>query len=138
MKALYFIPIAFVLLANSCSKDIVLKEGIMQIGFGRCAEGKIAGDKLKICFDKVIEDSRCPADAICVWQGAAVAEFSLTKNHETASFRLSTINMPPNYIKDTILMGYKIEFINMSPYPGTVPSPISDNDRKVEIKITKQ
>jgi hypothetical protein len=138
MKVLYFAPLAFVLLANSCSKDVELKEGTMEIKFRRCAEGKIAGDNLRFCFDSVIEDSRCPANAICIWQGAAVARFSITKNNETSSFRLSTITMPPKYIKDTIVMGYKIEFINMSPYPGTVPSPIPDNDRKVEIKITKQ
>jgi hypothetical protein len=138
MKVLYFVPLVFILLANSCSKDIEIKEGTIQIGFGRCVQGKIGGDNLRLCFDKVIEDSRCPANAMCIWQGAAVAEFSLTKDNETSSFRLSTINMPPNYIKDTIVMGYKIEFINMSPYPGTVPSPISDKDRKVEIKITKQ
>jgi len=138
MKIFYIVPLVFVLLANSCSKDVKLKEGTMQMGFHQCAEGKIAGDNLRFCFDSLIEDSRCPANAICVWQGAAVARFSFTNNQETSSFRLSTINMPPNYIKDTVVMGYKIEFINLTPYPGTVPSPIPDNDRKVEVKITKQ
>lgn len=138
MRVLYFLPLAFVLLANSCSKDVELREGTMEIRFQRCAEGKIASDNLKLCFDSVIEDSRCPANAMCIWQGAAVARFVFTKNNETASFRLSTINMAPNYIKDTVVLGYKIEFINMSPYPGTVPSPIPNKDRKVEIKITKQ
>ena len=138
MKLIYIVPIALVLLANACSKSIELKEGTMQIKFHQSAEGNIAGDNLKLSFDSLIEDSRCPANAMCIWQGAAVARFSFTKDHATTSFRLSTINMQPNYIKDTVVMGYKIEFMNLSPYPGTVPSPIPDNDRKAEVKITKQ
>lgn len=138
MKLIYIVPIAVVLLANACSKSVELKEGTMQIKFHQSAEGKIAGDNLKLSFDSLIEDSRCPANAMCIWQGAAVAGFSFTKDHVTSSFRLSTISMQPNYIKDTVVMGYKIEFINLSPYPGTVPSPIPDNDRKAEVKITKQ
>jgi hypothetical protein len=46
--------------------------------------------------------------------------------------------MQPNYTKDTVIAGYKIEFINLSPYPGTVADPIPDSQRKAELKVTKQ
>ena len=136
LSILLFITLtAFV---NSCSKSGKFKEGTIELNFSDCKKGTIDGNDLTICFNAVVSDSRCPANAMCVWQGAATASFSLTKNGHSQNFNLSTITMPPNYTKDTIIAGYKIEFINLSPYPGTVPDPIPDSQRKAELKITKQ
>ena len=127
---------------NSCSKSgrtgDNLREGIIELKLSDCENGNIAGDDLKLCFDAVVSDSRCPANAVCIWQGAATASFSFTKNGKTHRFNLSTINMQPNYTKDTVIAEYKIEFINLFPYPGTVVDPIPDSQRKAELKITKQ
>ena len=124
---------------NSCSKSgDKFKEGTIELKLSDCENGIIAGDDLKFCFDAVVSDSRCPANVVCVWQGAATATFSFTKNKDTHRFDLSTITMKPNYTKDTVIAGYKIEFINLSPYPGTVADPIPDSQRKAELKITKQ
>jgi len=125
--------------ANSCSKSgSKFREGIVELKLSECESGTVSGDKLNLCFTAVVSDSRCPANAICVWQGTALGRFSFTKNNETHSFDLSTLDMPPTYHKDTVLMGYKIEFVNLHPYPGTVAAPIPDSQRKAEIKITKQ
>jgi hypothetical protein len=124
---------------NSCSKSgNKFKEGTIELKLSDCEEGSIAGDNLKLCFEAVVSDSRCPANAMCIWQGAATATFSFTKNSKPHRFNLSTINMQPNYTKDTVIAGYKIEFINLSPYPGTVADPIPDSQRKAEVNITKQ
>jgi len=124
---------------NSCSKSgDKFREGTIELKISECEDGRIAGNDLKLCFDAVVSDSRCPANAMCIWQGAATATFSFTKNGATHRFDLSTITMKPNYTKDTIIAGYKIEFINLSPYPGTVADPIPDSQRKAELKITKQ
>jgi len=124
---------------NSCSKSgDKFREGTIELKLSDCKVGRIAGNDLKLCFDAVVSDSRCPANAICIWQGAATATFSFTKNGDTHRFDLSTITMKPNYTKDTIIAGYKIEFTNLSPYPGTVADPIPDSQRKAEVKITKQ
>jgi hypothetical protein len=45
--------------------------------------------------------------------------------------------MAPTYNRDTALLRYKIEFINLSPYPGTAPIPLPPDKIKAEIKITK-
>ncbi len=124
---------------NSCSKSgDKFREGIVELKFSDCENGNIDGDDLKLCFDAVVSDSRCPANAVCIWQGAATATFSFTKNGHSHNFNLSTITLPPNYTKDTVIVGYKIEFIDLSPYPGTVADPIPDSQRKAEVKITKQ
>jgi hypothetical protein len=140
LSILLFITLtAFV---NSCSKSggtgDNLREGTIELKLSDCEKGDIAGDDLKLCFTAVISDSRCPANAVCIWEGAATASFSFTDNGDTHRFNLSTIIMKPSYSKDTVIAGYKIEFINLSPYPGTVTGPISDSQKKAELKITKQ
>jgi hypothetical protein len=130
--------IATIGIFSSCSKQgLELKEGNVEIYLKKCADGKLSETNYKLCFDELISDSRCPANAMCVWQGTAVAKFSLTKDHDTYSFILSTVDLPGTYHKDTTLFGYKIEFVNLLPYPGTVPSPIPSDQIKAELKITK-
>ena len=141
MKTILLILVAGTIsLGNSCSKsaDKRLTEGTIELKLHESAEGRIEGDKLKLGFDAVVSDSRCPANAMCIWQGAATATFSFTKNGDTHRFNLSTITMEPNYTKDTIIAGYKLEFINLLPYPGTFTPPAPDTQIKVELKITKQ
>ena len=137
LSILLFITLtAFV---NSCSKSgDKFKEGTIELKLSGCENGIVAGDDLKLCFDAVVSDSRCPANAVCIWQGAATATFSFTKNSKTHHFNLSTIKMQPSYTKDTVIAGYKIEFINLAPYPGTVADPIPDSQRKAEVNIIKQ
>jgi hypothetical protein len=137
---LIILLIATIALGNSCSKsaDKRLQEGTIELKLHEPAEGRIEGEKVKLSFDAVVSDSRCPANAMCIWQGAATATFSFTKNNDAHRFNLSTITMKPNYTKDTVIAGYKIEFVNLLPYPGTVADPIPDSQRKAELKITKQ
>ena len=136
---LFIIPVVIVLMANSCSKkDVELREGTIELALKRCSNGDIGGNNLRLCFDSLISDSRCPANAVCGWAGTAIAKFSFTKDNETKIFVLSTLDMSPTYRKDTILMGYKIEFVNLSPYPGTAPQPVPADKIKAELKITKQ
>ena len=126
-----------VLMAHSCSKkDIELREGIIQIGVQKCAEGNIGSDNLTLCVDSVLEDSRCPSDVVCVWAGRAVVKFSLIKNEQTYPFALSTLNMPNSYKKDTIISGYKIELINLHPYPR-FSSPAPNSKYIAEVRISK-
>jgi len=136
---LFIVPAVMILMANSCSKrDVELREGTIELALKRCGNGHIGGNSLRLCFDSLVSDSRCPANAMCIWQGTATAKFSFTKNNETKTFVLSTLDLPPTYTKDTVLMGYKIEFVNLSPYPGTVSTPVPADKIKAELKITKQ
>ena len=137
---LIILSVATISLGNSCSKsgDKRLTEGTIELTLHESAQGSINGDRVKLGFDAVVSDSRCPANAMCIWQGAATAKFSFTKNGDLHRFNLSTIKMEPNYTKDTVIAGYKIEFIHLLPYPGTFTPPAPDSQIKAELKITKQ
>lgn len=69
-----------------------------------------------LSFDNVVTDSRCPANAVCVWAGIAVARF--TFRHEGREYPFMLSLMPGQPKQDTIIKGYFIEFFELNPYPG--------------------
>jgi len=140
MKTLFIILVTITAMAHSCSKDgdKRLAEGEFELKLHESASGNLNGNKVKLSFDAVVSDSRCPANAMCVWQGAATATFSFTKKNNTHRFNLSTLTMEPHYRKDTVIEGYKIEFIHLLPYPGTFTPPAPDSEIKAQLKITKE
>ena len=130
--------ISAITLANACAKPHVTEsdENGFEVTLYHCGSF-IPNSEVRICFDSLLSDSRCPIGMDCVWMGVGVGKFSLSTNGATYPFKLATTAMPYFGPKDTIVAGYKIELINLSPYPGTMPEPIPDNVRKAELKVTK-
>jgi len=135
-KIIILLQFTGLLLLASCSKETILKEGTFEIEFSKCAKGEIAGNNLSLCFTAVESDSRCPANAICIWEGTAICNFTFMKNGDRHQLKLTTLAIPGSP-KDTTVAGFKIEFLNLSPYPGTTNGPIKDKERIAEMKITK-
>src|SRR5215510_4293224 len=106
MKSFFAVLFGFFAIAfHSCTKSGHLRQGTLYLSLHERAKGKISGDMLSLQFDSVISDSRCPVNATCIWQGTAVAKFSLTKNGETHPVVLSTVGMHGVYREDTVLFG---------------------------------
>jgi hypothetical protein len=105
----------------SCEKALESNQPLI-IPINTCLDKKANKESIEFCFDQLLEDSRCPINAVCVWQGVAKAKFSLKINGETKTFELSTLNMPPYYRTDTTLNGYKIKLTNISPPAGETGS----------------
>ncbi len=79
----------------------------------------------RICFDSVITDSRCPANANCVWQGYAAAQFTLRTSQGNYPFALATTEHPSiDYSQDTVISGIRIRFTDLRPYPGAGTEPV--------------
>ena len=80
-----------------------------------------------VAFDTVEADSRCPADAMCVWQGDAAARFRLTVDGRRAGTTLHTATEP----RQVEYAGYVLRLVNVEPYPGTydrskpAPAPVA-------------
>jgi len=120
----------------SCNKNIELGASSF-ISWNGCSDNK--NDHIKICFDSLVEDSRCPAGAQCFWQGRGVVKFAFTVNKEQRPVTLSTLGLHglPRYPSDTILMGYKIELVNLLPYPEIYKNH-GVSEYRAELRITKQ
>jgi len=93
----------------------VVKLGLpFQLGFDQTASSE---QGLKIKFVNVTEDSRCPSDVTCVWQGQAKILVNIEKNGQSlGNFSLGSI---VNDKKDTVQTfdHYFIQLVKVDPYP---------------------
>ena len=69
-------------------------------------------DRFYICLDSVLNDSRCPAGALCIWEGNAEVRFKFEKlNENPILFNLNTYR---SFTNDTIIDGYKFTLLGLS------------------------
>ncbi|RZL46854.1 MAG: hypothetical protein EOP00_13725 [Pedobacter sp.] len=85
-----------------------------------------------------LEDSRCPINALCTWEGVATGKFTFKDNSKEQTVELclgacAIVSKPKT--QELTLNGnlYTIELSNLSPYPGT-----TKENRKATIILTKK
>lgn len=84
---------------------------VFSLALGQSAS--IKEDKVIIKFKAVLEDSRCPVDAICMWAGNGKVEFELLdKTGQSKTFNLNTEEEP----KFTIIEGYELKLLSLNPH----------------------
>lgn len=96
---------------------------------------------IEVGFQKIKQDSRCPSDVICVWEGVAETVFWLLKpGSDTIYFNLSIFGyvfqadtQSHNYID---ISGYRFILMQLDPYPS-VQNPINPKDYIALLKISK-
>jgi hypothetical protein len=99
-------------------------------------ESKYIQDQtISISLDSVLNDSRCPNGAACVWVGNAAVRFSYTRETQNSFFVLNTF---ANFRTDTLLDGYRIKLVQLNPYPQLGHLPIKQSEYKAELKVTKE
>jgi hypothetical protein len=75
------------------------------------------GGRLEIRFETVVGDSRCPANAVCVWQGDAhVKIVTRVAGGAPVTSSLHSTLEPHKVTVDR----YTISMVGLLPYPGTV------------------
>ncbi len=72
--------------------------------------------KLKIKFISVVEDSRCPQGAQCVWAGNAKVKVEISSKTDKKTFEFNTGVGP----KGDQFGGYAINLESLTPSPTTV------------------
>ena len=92
-----------------------------------------AQGKVTLKFISVLEDSRCPANAKCVWAGNAKIRFSVRMGKRTPkTFDLNSTLSPRSITYDD----YEIKLVGLDPYPGMGDSP-NPKDRVATVSVTK-
>lgn len=86
---------------------------------------------VRIRFDGVTGDSRCPADAICIQGGDAVVTLTATSSQGTRVHELHTGTMAP--VKHDELT---ISLVRLEPYPFS-SGPIAPNDYRATLRVTR-
>lgn len=110
LKVLALAAALSVLAAAANQKTRGVSGGAVEIPIGE--ERKI-GD-LRIAFEGVAEDSRCPEGVVCVWAGNARAHFSATdRGGQRVEFDLNTGLQPRAHR----FGGYTIKLEKLVPHP---------------------
>ncbi|WP_163516183.1 hypothetical protein [Gelidibacter japonicus] len=120
-----------VVIGFSCAKSDDDTQGVINLRVNGCFDNFESG--AKICLDSIFNDSRCPTGFVCVWEGDAVAAFTLTKNNVVKSFNL---HVNKKFQNDTIIEGIAIKLLQITPYP-VAHQPIDPDDYRAEISVAE-
>jgi hypothetical protein len=98
------------------------------------AAGQVAtvpGTPLTLSFMSVPSDSRCPADAVCIHLGEAVARLNGTlPSQGSTSFELRTAESG----RVAQVGKYRIELVSLEPYPFS-SDPIEPHEYRVTLRV---
>ena len=84
-------------------------------------------------FIRVVEDSRCPKNVTCVWQGAATVALKVLVRAPTEL----TLATAPAETASKVIEGYRIELLDLAPYPDATVRRAS-MDYAVTLRVTLQ
>jgi hypothetical protein len=89
---------------------------------------------LKVKFDEVIEDSRCPGDVVCFWAGRVSGIIEITIANQSNKTVLTQTGLSEGYA-NTQYKQYTIQF-RVEPYPRT-DAKIKNSDYRLWLLITE-
>ncbi|MBI1768139.1 MAG: hypothetical protein HY015_03210 [Bacteroidetes bacterium] len=138
MKNLLFFSIVLILSLAACTYNSVGDKSTAPVN--KVDTGlRIGGPKyeinpfLHVAFDSVLNDSRCPENADCIWVGNAALRFIFTNKEESIKFVLNT-DLPP---RDTVIEGYRVKLLKLTP-PLRVNVFLKQSDYRAEISAEKE
>lgn len=73
-------------------------------------------ENILIRFYQITEDSRCPADVVCIWQGRVSVEVDIIKDEKNVGDFILTLGENENLALQTF-DGYYIKLLKVEPYP---------------------
>ena len=80
----------------------------------------LKGEGLKVRFDSVVEDGRCPPEVQCVWQGNAKIRLGLVKapeGEELIELNTAEGHDPKKFPAVGTYFGYKVRLVSLSSRP---------------------
>jgi hypothetical protein len=90
---------------------------------------------LRITFESVAEDSRCPTGAQCMWAGDAAASFTLEKPPAAAQHR--TLHTNARFERQITLDAFVVRLEDLKPYPKEGAT-IAPADYRATLVVTKR
>jgi len=98
----------------------------------------VASTPLRIGFERVAADSRCPATALCVQSGDAQVVFNVSvAGSGAAEIRLRTVGGTTGQDLIASVGGYELSIAGLQPYPETT-TPIPSSDYRVTVSISRE
>ena len=99
-------PAVYALNAPPIAQEFVLKPG---------QTIAIKQTNIKIQFDSVLNDSRCPIEVRCVWSGNAEVKLMLQRSSKQKAKPTSAIVNTVNANRSIDYLGYRIQLLKLNP-----------------------
>ncbi|RMF60999.1 MAG: hypothetical protein D6748_02735 [Calditrichaeota bacterium] len=107
---------------------------IAEITIPNFKQVEIPEEKLAVKMDSVLNDSRCPEGAECIWEGNGKVQITVQKkNFKPESFELNTTLKPQVVFYED----YAIKLVSLTPYPK-LNQTIKQEDYRVSLAIYKR
>ena len=119
----------------ACRKTVVGPGKDGHVAIAQCKEFAVDNETVSVCLEQVLNDSRCPANANCIWAGSAVVRLKVQKGNRAESVVLATFEYA-DYKRAKPVMGYLVEMLDLYPYPELGPNPLP-RDYVAEVRVTK-
>jgi len=98
---------------TTTTSNAVTVDQEFELGPGQSA--LLGTEPLKVMFETVTADSRCPPEVQCAWEGDAVAKVAVSLGRQApTSYELHTNNGFPTQVNHG---GYKIRLMGVAPGP---------------------
>ena len=94
----------------------------------------IKGENLEIKFEEVVEDSRCPWEVTCVWEGRVSLSLEINENDVSDNIELSQPGLTDQSVV-AIHKGYQFTY-KVEPYPEAA-KPISVDEYRLLLVVSK-
>jgi hypothetical protein len=102
-------------------------------------EALVPSEKLHLRFTDALEDSRCPTQAECFWNGQArIAIAVQPEGGGSTTVEFNTNAAPGQTVKEATVGQYSIELQSLDPYPQTPEDPIPFEDYRATLVIRKR
>ncbi len=126
------------LLITACSKNketITKKE--VSVPLNNCTDVK-TNSGIRICYDSLTNDSRCPEGAVCGYAGYVMIKVSFSENGNLHRFKMLCLAGNSQHynqfgaVSDTSISGYQIKLTDVLPHPKVLgPAPTPDQYKAV-------
>ncbi len=131
-----------ILLVSGCSEatapDADRQDGVLtapqELTLRMGEEKAVGGSVLRLAFVRVLEDSRCPVDAMCVWAGNAAVELGIRAGMgPTYPLKLNT-NLEP---RSTSWNGLRVTLVEVAPAPRAA-EPTKPGAYSVRVRVENE
>lgn len=101
-------------------------------------DATMTGESLRVRFNAVLEDSRCPTRVECFWTGQArLAMLVQPDGREPTTVEFNTNPAPGLNSQDAKVGDYTIALQSLDPYPETVDQSIALEDYRTTLLVRK-
>lgn len=130
MRCIFTLAIVGCTSANTTAATaaVSFSEDTLTLALG--AEATTRDGGLRVRFVQLVNESRCPANVTCVWEGDAAVKLTGATRSTAAEATIHTAVDPR--VMD--VAGYRLSLLDVLPYPGT---PDSARAKSVVVRVVR-